>query len=96
MTDRNPLDRNFHDRTFLMNPAHSDWDAAWEGLTRHDSNREMAAKARAMCPFSGESWQYMGSYNKAQGNVHEFRHRRHPGMNGERVNVRVFIRGGVK
>jgi hypothetical protein len=39
-------DSNFHDRTFLMDPSHSDWHAAWEGLTRHDSNREMAANVR--------------------------------------------------
>ena len=82
------------DRTFCMNPDHNDWEEAWQTLARHDSNRRMADKVTAPCPFSGESWQYMGSYNKPQGNVHTFRHRRHPGMDGQRVNVRVFIRGG--
>jgi len=81
----------FIERCFCMSPKHRDWSQAWRALERHESNREMNDKVTAPCPFSGESWQYMGSYNKPQGNVHTFRHRRHPGVNGERVNVRVFI-----
>jgi hypothetical protein len=84
------------DNYFCMNRDHNDWEEAWQTLARHYSNARMADKVNAPCPFSGESWQYMGSYNKPQGNVHTFRHRRHPGVNGERVNVRVFVRGGVK
>lgn len=84
------------DHFFCMDRTHCDWQYTWKALAGHDSNRDMADKVTAACPFSGESWQYMGSYNKPQGNVHTFRHRRHPGMKGERVNVRVFVRGGVK
>jgi len=86
----------FIDRSFYMDRTHQDWETAWAALAGHESNAAMAQPITAACPFSGESWQYMGSYNKPSGNIHEFRHRRHPGKSGERVLVRVFIQGGVK
>ena len=79
---------------FSMDHEHPEWATAWEAMANHSSNKNMADKFTAACPFSGESWQYMGSYNKPTGNVHQFRHRRHPGVDGKRVLTRVFVRGG--
>lgn len=86
----------FIDRSFCMDRTHQDWKTAWDSLAAHTSNAAMAEPITAACPFTGESWQYMGSYNKPSGNIHEFRHRRHPGKSGERVLVRVFIQGQVQ
>ena len=84
---------DFLSRCYLLDPSTDKdvWDKAWEGMAADGINDGQADRFSAECPLSGEGWQYMGSYHKPAGTVHEFRHRHHPAVN-RRVLKRVFIR----
>ena len=79
---------------FYMDRTHAHWDRAWLGMSGHYSNDGLLE--RGLDPFSatdtlsGETWQYMGSYQTPASTVHECRHRRHPNT-GARGNVQVNI-----
>ena len=84
--------REFIDRCFYIDPQTDPetWGAAWDGLKKDGINSGMFQPAACQCPLTGEVWQYMGSYRKPTGTVHEFRHRHHPAVN-RRATVRVFL-----
>lgn len=51
-----------------------EWRAAVKGLARMSGDRD----ARAECPLTAETWQYMQSFRDRGRWMHEFRHRHHP------------------
>ena len=72
----------FLKRSYYMSPDHPQWETAWQRMAAEGVNDGL--------PDRYEGWQYMGSYTKPSGDVHEFRHRNHPAVN-RRVITRVFI-----
>ncbi len=68
-------------------------DKAFGLLAKHYStiNRGLWQPAVAQCPWTGETWQYMGSIDAPSTVTHEFRHRCHPNT-GKREVVRVIVK----
>lgn len=62
--------------------APDEWARMWEHLAAEPVNK--GAGPAAICPTTGEYWQYMGT----EDNEHVFRHRHHP-VHKRRLVVKV-------
>jgi len=67
---------------FLL-PKNAAWAEAWKGLF------DLAGCVVATNPNNGERWKYILTYN----GFHEFRHKSHPGVDGQRLYARVHVDG---
>lgn len=62
----------------------AEWNDMWDRLKNHPVNNGLEEPTVAL--NQGEAWQYMGSYQKSDKVIHEFRHRLHP-LTDKRENV---------